>query len=208
MIMRHIIGLTAIVIFLFMAFSQLNPLNAQKMKESSLPYRKIPDTPEIYSATNAIARMIDGLGYRYYWATEGLRKEDLEYQISADSRTALETLDHIHGLSFTILNAAQNVPNERGTRESLNDFKEMRRETLNNLAQASDIFKNASDEQIDLFNVIFKRGNQESSYPVWNLINGMISDAIWHSGQIVSFRRASGNPIHSGVSVFRGVTRE
>jgi hypothetical protein len=37
------------------------------------------------------------------------------------------------------------------------------------------------------------------------LINGPITDAIYHTGQVVSFRRTSGNPIPKGVNVFLGV---
>jgi len=44
-------------------------LQAQDME---LPYHQIPDHAETYSAGNIVSRMIDGLGYRYYWATEGL----------------------------------------------------------------------------------------------------------------------------------------
>jgi hypothetical protein len=137
-----------------------------------------------------------------------LRKEDLDYRISEDSRASFETLEHIHGLSLTILNAVKGIPNQQGQRPELDNFDEMRKQTLNNFALSSEILKISTDADIYAYNVIFKRGDQETSYPFWNLINGMISDAIWHTGQVVSFRRASGNPLHPGVSVFRGVTKE
>ena len=57
---------------------------------------------------------------------------------------------------------------------------------------------------IDQVKVIFQRGEKTSTYPIWNLINGPITDAIYHCGQIVSFRRSSGNPIPPGVNVFLG----
>ena len=44
------------------------------------------------------------------------------------------------------------------------------------------------------------------TFPFWNMINGPISDAIWHSGQVVANRRASGNPINPKVNVFIGKT--
>lgn len=40
--------------------------------------------------------------------------------------------------------------------------------------------------------------------PFYNLINGPIADAIWHTGQLASFRRSSGNPINSKVNHFTG----
>jgi hypothetical protein len=38
--------------------------------QGKLPYREIPMMKESYTAQNTVARMIDGLGFRYYWATE------------------------------------------------------------------------------------------------------------------------------------------
>jgi hypothetical protein len=43
-------------------------------------------------------------------------------------------------------------------------------------------------------------------FPFWNQINGPISDALWHCGQVVMNRRASGNPLQLGVNVFVGKT--
>ena len=48
----------------------------------------------------------------------------------------------------------------------------------------------------------------ETGIPFWNIINGPISDALWHCGQVVMLRRASGNPFNSKVNVFSGKLRE
>ena len=61
---------------------------------------------------------------------------------------------------------------------------------------------------VEDYNVIFKRGDREYEFPFWNLINGQISDAIYHTGQVVMMRRASGNPIDPTVDVFMGKNRE
>ena len=50
-------------------------MNAQNKNE--LPYAQIPEAPNEYTVGGVVSRMIDGLGFRYYWATEGLRSEDL-----------------------------------------------------------------------------------------------------------------------------------
>ena len=42
--------------------------------------------------------MVDGLGFRYFWATEGLTEKDLAYRPSEGARTTMETLEHISGL--------------------------------------------------------------------------------------------------------------
>lgn len=173
-----------------------------------LPYYEIPEAPATYTAGTVAARVVDGLGFRYYWATEGLREEDLSYKPSESSRTSGETIDHIYGLSLTIINAARKIPNESSADRPVLNFEEKRKRTLENIKNASEILKNVKDEEMESLNAVFKRGDSSSSYPFWNMLNGPIADAIWHTGQIVAFRRASGNPIHSKVSFFSGKLRE
>lgn len=177
--------------------------------EKPLPYHEIPETPTTYTAANVAARMIDGLGYRYYWATETLTKENLQYKPSEDSRTMNETLDHLYGLSKTIVNASKNEPNIRSADPPIElTWAEKRKRTLENFKMASDLLKMGDEVNLEEKKIIFQRSDQQSEYPYWNMINGPISDAIWHAGQIVAFRRAAGNPINPKVSVFRGKTRE
>ena len=179
---------------------------AQPVQE--LPYRQIPETPEEFTAEKLAARMIDGLGYRYYWSTELLKPEDLQYKITEEARTMEETMGHVHGLSKTILNGVLIKPNVRSANQKEMSWVELRAATLNNLKQASDILRNAGSGDIENYKIIFQRGDKSSEFPFWNMINGPISDALWHTGQIVSFRRAAGNPIPPGVNVLTGKTFE
>ena len=87
-------------------------------------------------------------------------------------------------------------------------FKQTRAKTLQNLKKASDLLKDSGDNDMIELNIIYKRGENTTEFPFWNVINGPIADAIWHVGQIVSFRRSSGNPFNSKVSVFNGKLRE
>ena len=57
------------------------------------------------------------------------------------------------------------------------------------------------------FQIIFKKEKGTTELPFWNMINGPIADALWHCGQIVSFRRSSGNPYNSNASVLTGKVR-
>ena len=67
-----------------------------------------------------------------------------------------------------------------------------------NFKMASDILRHTDDiSQFD-----------STSFPFWNIINGPISDALWHCGQVVLLRRSSGNPFNSKVSVFSGKLRD
>lgn len=140
--------------------------------------------------------MIDGLGFRYYWATEDLRVTDLEYQASETGRTSAETIEHIYGLSKFIRNSM--LIDNKDTSVSEFNFKDKRKQTLLNFKMVSDALRNTEQP--------FKLENSE--VPFWNIINGPISDALWHCGQVVLLRRASGNPFNSKVSVFNGVLRE
>jgi hypothetical protein len=81
-------------------------------------------------------------------------------------------------------------------------FEDYRKNTLNNLDA---IFK-ALQENADLSKVSVRlnMNGEEVVTPFWNLINGPFSDIIYHTGQVVAFRRITGNPINPGVNVFVG----
>lgn len=175
---------------------------------SDLPYYQIPDYPAEYTAETVAARMVDGLGFRYFWATEGLREEDLAFKPSEGARTSSETIDHILGLTNIILNSVLKEPNISSTDQPKLSFDEKRKKTLENIKQTSDILKAAKPGELQDFQMVFKNGENTSEYPFWNQINGPISDAIWHVGQVVTHRRSSGNPFNSKVSVLRGRVRD
>ena len=189
--------------YLFVFLLSLNFLNMNS--QDNLPFYEIPDYPESYSEAEIVGRMIDGLGFRYYWATEGLTDTDLVYKLPNDSRSSIETIVHIHDLSNMILYTALNSPIEMMSTEGMG-FKEIRKNTLLNLKQASDIIKKTKNFE-DL-SIIFLRNDKKIEFPFWNQLNGPIEDAVWHCGQVVAFRRASGNPISNKISVFTGKVQE
>ncbi len=190
------IVITLIICLLVMQSTAQNQVN-------DLPFRSVPDYPVKYTAATTAARMIDGLGFRYYWATEGLNKDDLGHRPSEDARSSDETLNHILGLCSSISKVTIQSKGERYDYAAMT-FDEKRRKTLELLKIASDYLKKAPDT--DLETLVIKSGKR--TYPYWNLINGQIADAIWHVGQVVTFRRSSGNPINSNVNFFAGVLNE
>jgi hypothetical protein len=184
-----------LVLFSFssLAFSQATA--------EQFPYHELPEYPETFTAGTVVARMVDALGFRYYWATEDLRASDLAYKPNEDVRSTDETIDHILNLSYVIVNSALKKPNVR------NDYSEMglydkRKQTLINLKTAADILRISDD--ISEYKIIFG----EREIPFWNNVNGPIADAIWHCGQIASFRRSSGNPINPNVDHFMGTVKD
>ena len=184
--MKHIIPMLALMLTTII----------MAQTEDKLPFYNIEDYPETYTQGTVAARMVDGLGFRYYWATEGLRPEDLKYKPSASGRTSQETLLHLYGLSNFILKSISS--DESKNKGSEMTFTDIRKQTLLNFEKASDILKATDD--VSVFD--------NDKYPFWNVINGPIADALWHCGQVVMLRRASGNPFNSKVSVFQGKLRE
>ncbi len=178
----------------------------QETKTENLPYYEVPEFYESYTAGTVAARMVDGLGFRYRWATEDLHEADLVYKPTDSSRTTIQTIDHILGLSRVIVNATLKVPSDYTKKQPELTYEQKRKETLENFKKASDILQNATS--LTEFNMHFISRKGESEYPFWNSINGPIADAIWHTGQVTLLRRASGNPISKKVSFLQGKIRE
>jgi hypothetical protein len=187
-----------LIIFLLMVL--FSPLVAQ---DESLPYHELPAYPETFTAGTVASRMIDGLGFRFFWATDGLRPVDLSYRPNQEARTSLETIEHIYGLTTMILTATKQTANISGSNSKM-PFAELRKAVLQNLKTASDKLRGSSDQQLKDFKIMFN--GQE--YPFWNQLNGPIADCLWHVGQVVSFRRSSGNPFSSKVEVFTGAVEK
>jgi hypothetical protein len=170
--------------------------------QKKMPYYQIPNMEEKYTAQNILARMIDGLGFRYYWSTKGLRAEDLAYQPKGEGRNCQETVNHLYDLSTTMLRLTKTVFKQEIKKNKMT-FVAMRKQTLLNIQALSNriqICKNLADLTL--------KNNGEIRVPFFNLINGPIADAIWHSGQVASFRRSSENPINSKVNQFTGTVSE
>ena len=173
-------------------------INSQKI----LPYYQIPKMEESYTAQNTVARMIDGLGFRYYWATKGLRAKDLAYQPKGEGRDCQQTVNHLYDLSNMMLRLTKTDFKQEMEKEKMT-FAEMRGQTLLNFQAFSDRIQ--SSKELSEFTI---RKAGKITVPFLNIINGPISDAIWHAGQVSSFRRSSGNPINSKANHFSGTVRE
>ena len=178
------------------------------MSQTSEYFKDISEYPTEINNGNIISRMINGLGYRYYWATEKLRENDLRYRPSNDAYSTKETMVHIFTLSKTLYNTTLSKINERPDIDIPSDYENIRNETLQFLEKASKNFSNLNSEELNQMKIKFNRGGTIKSFPIWNLLNGPIADAIYHTGQIVSFRRTTGNPIDSSVNVFMGSYRQ
>jgi len=182
------------------------PVLSQQAATDSLPYAAIPEYPGEYSAQNVTARLTDGLGFRYYWATAGIREEDLTYRPGTSGRSYRETMEHIYNLSLVILNVARQEDNDPATMPDIPaNADDLRQVTLKNIETSSKLL--AASNNLADHPIRFVSASGEAEFPFWNLINGPIADAIWHCGQLVVLRRASGNPVDPEVSFLQGIRK-
>lgn len=153
-------------------------------------YHEIPDYPEEMSAKGIIMRLLDGLGFRFYWATEGLRESDYSFTPGEGCKSIVELMGHIYGLmnwvNLSVTGEGYKEP------ETPHEGRALIVEMIYNLRN---ILGNMSDKELSKIKIRDK--------PFWNIINGPISDALTHVGQINSFRRLAGNCV-PGANVFTG----
>lgn len=178
-------------------------------QESGLPYADISETPEEYTIGNFASRMVDGLGFRFYWATEGLTSENVAYRQSEETRSIEETIDHIVNLTTILKNAVMKSPTRFPIDIAGLDFAQKRAVILDNIEDASIILAGSEPSDFEEYEMTFVYPDGNSvSYPFWNLINGPIEDAVWHTGQVAMMRRAAGNPFDGKVSVLQGTYKK
>ncbi len=165
---------------------------------TELPYYVLPEPPEKMNATGLLIRLVDSFGFRYRWATEGLRDEDMEFHACDSSMSLDELLTHVHGLISVTEAFIMGNEREKIVPTSL---EERRRKTLKIACRLREELHTIDDEYLGKRRYMVPWASKE--YPIWWLINGPLSDALTHVGQIASWRRINGNPI-PGANVFYG----
>jgi len=149
---------------------------------------EIESPPDELDGTAVFARLVDGLAFRYYWATEGLRPQDFAFRPGPDSMSTQELLKHILYLAFMI----QQTVFDADAREKFRseDATVLREKTLETLRIVRKHLTEITDEALAGHGVLKRDG---SKFPVWNIMNGPLSDALTHVGQINAWRRLNGN---------------
>ena len=144
-------------------------------------FKEFPAEPDEVSASNVIARMIDGLGFRLYWAIYGLTEEDCEYTVCEGADSIYKILWHILGLVNWVYMHVYDHQMKRP--ESIVD---QGIETLKALESLRAEFLRMSDEEL--------QQKQLQDMPFWSFVNMPFADALHHVGQVAILRRAAGNP--------------
>ena len=163
-----------------------------------LPFEDISKTPTELTATNTILRMVEGLAFRYRWATENLSEENIKFRPHPTSMSIEEVNSHIFDLVDSIFRV---FGGEKQNKETLNSFHEIRKANLYLLKKLVNLLREMNDSELAEM-----EKNTSRKLPFWYWINGPLADALTHVGQITSWRRISGNPQLKGVNVFIGTS--
>ncbi len=158
------------ILLLFLILLNYGSTYSQKNIDK-LPYRKMPKYSEDINYGFVMSRIIDELGYTYYWASEGLNKEDFvnEYGSKNILYALLENIDQV---SYIIASLTLNdsISDNVYVEKSLN---ELRKKMLFNLINASNKLYLTEDS---------------ANLPLWGILSKPISDVKWYTDQIISYR--------------------
>ena len=140
------------------------------MPETS--YASIPEPPAEYTAPTVLSRFIDGLGFRYHWATHGLSGEVLQYRPEPSCRSIAETLEHIHNIVDMVQHSL------RRERYSLPEPAipadlDVRTATLQKIAAVSDALRALEPAEVQHLSTQFRVGDDDLDFPFWYTINGL-----------------------------------
>jgi hypothetical protein len=152
-------------------------------------FYSIPAAPAEVRGSMTIARMVDGLGFRYRWSLEGLDDDFLSFRPSPDSMNVKELLVHIH---FLVVRLHACFIDEEDIKQGARTLEGMKNETLDILYLVRESLAAMSDDELSTRKVLRKATNLE--FPFWFFINGPLADALTHVGQINSWRRIAGFP--------------
>lgn len=161
-------------------------------------YNNLPDPPNDIDAANVLVRLLDALGFRYQIATNGLTETECLFRPCEGSFSISEVNLHIYNLCFWI---EKSLNKQAIKANHLDTFRNVVTAVLESVIRSKSMIKEMSPTQLDEFKLMLKRMNKEYSF--WYLINGPITDAISHVGQILTWRRQAGNPVER-ISPFTG----
>jgi uncharacterized damage-inducible protein DinB len=158
----------------------------------------ITDPPATMTAGAILGRLADGIGFRYRWATEGITAEDMAFKPAEGCMSLRELLSHVLELLSWVAENLGMQPKDQPLESA--DPEVLRGGTQELAAALSARFKAMSDSDLGAVAIHSSRGD---TLPVWNIVNGPLSDSLTHIGQILSWRRLAGSP-PTPADVFRG----
>lgn len=161
------------------------------MTPDAPPFSRVDRYPDRVDGPSVIARFIDGLGFRLYWATDGLTDRDYAYRACEGAKSIGEILLHVRGLASWM--CVKVIGDGAAAGDAPDDPAAQRDEALRLLLKLREHVAGLTDEQLAAVTL--------GEHPFWRLINGPLADAVSHVGQISYLRRAAGNPNPGKASV-------
>ena len=169
------------------------------MSKTSSDFRSLPPGPERVTGSAVLVRLVEGIGFRFTWATEGLRESDLSFRPTPETMCIADQAGHVLELASWAAAAAGAIPGNPLKPESPPPFPEVRQRILEVLSLLRARLADMSDEEIGTIHI----GSRAGPVPWPHIVNGPLADALTHIGQIAVLRRASGNPVPKA-NVFLG----
>lgn len=171
------------------------------MDPRETPFYTLSEYPDVVTPGTILARLVAGLGFRLRWATEGLEEDDGAFRADPEGFSIGEVLEHVGRMVVWIHHrfasaAPSGVPGSRPEAQALpalaeeHGFLERRAHCLACLAiLEQDVSRLGAT---DLESIVID--NRHGRFPFWVLVNGPLSDALTHVGQISVWRRQAGKP--------------
>jgi hypothetical protein len=166
------------------------------VSDADLPFSRIPEPPEQVRGATVLGRLVEGLAFRYRWATESLPDGIADHRPGPQSMTLLELLQHIERLVAWVDRHLGGVPEPAPEAH----LAELRRVTLGRLASLAGRLRTMPDTTL----AASRLEHREGAEPFWSMINGPLADALTHVGQVNAWRRLAGAPAPQA-RMFRGL---
>ncbi len=160
------------------------------MSTPAFDFRSLPPGPETATGSAVLVRLVEGTGFRFTWATEGLRETDLTCRPTPQTMSIAELAAHVCDLVTWVAIAAGAVPADTKPPDSPPPFASVRQRVLEVLALLRARLADMSDGEIGAIRI----GSRAGPVPWPHIVNGPLADALTHIGQINVIRRWSGNP--------------
>ncbi len=118
------------------------------------PYQTLPPSPKKLTEGNILARLVDGIGFRYRVATEGFTQKEIDFCPIEGSMNMMQLLDHIYKL---VAWTGTTFKLDFTKKQTLTSFEEYRLETLSLCQAFSDHLKTLTHKEINAVSVYSKR---------------------------------------------------
>ena len=162
-------------------------------------FQSLPPGPERVTGSAVLVRLVEGIGFRFFWATEGLRDPDLAFRTEPEAMSIAELVGHVLDLAAWVSVVVGAIPAGDEAPVAPPEFAAIRQRTLEVLALLHTRLAAMRDDEIGAIRISTRAG----SAPWPHLVNGPLADALTHIGQINVLRRAAGNPVPKA-NVFLG----